>query len=222
MWRDLDPGEEGKRFKDEPIGSKVEAFVFSQPGGARRRIQELVARFREKGATTPENAMTAQELGLPPRFEQAMKRRLGATGMFVGVGGKYYLDEARLQQIEQRLGAGAGGATGRQWESRRNMLTLRMARMAVAIATLALVVTNILFVRSEYVSLAVVLLLVLWTALTVVQFYYLSRVRSRLSASGFSTAALVGPPSTALVPSEHTTTRSSTAIMSCNYRTLRT
>jgi hypothetical protein len=74
--------------------------MFGQPAGGRgRRIQEIVAKFREKGATSPEKAMTIQELGLPPRFEEAMKRRPGATGIFVQVGGKYYLDEARLQQI---------------------------------------------------------------------------------------------------------------------------
>ncbi|HVB95847.1 MAG TPA: hypothetical protein VND41_04515 [Nitrososphaerales archaeon] len=66
-------------------------------GGGRRMIQGIIARFREKGATSPEKAMTSQELGLPPRFEEAMKRRLGATGVFVDVGGKYYLDEAKLK-----------------------------------------------------------------------------------------------------------------------------
>ena len=32
----------------------------------RRRLFEVVERFRQKGATTPEKAMSAQELGLPP------------------------------------------------------------------------------------------------------------------------------------------------------------
>jgi hypothetical protein len=60
----------------------------TQPGGVRRRIQQIVATFREKGATSPEKSITAQELGLPPRFEQAMRRRLGSTGIFVDIGGK--------------------------------------------------------------------------------------------------------------------------------------
>jgi hypothetical protein len=85
----------------------------------RRRLQEIIQKFREKGATSPEKALTIQELGLPPRFEQAMHRRLGQTGIFVEVNGKYYLNEERLKQIqEQRArggGAGSGGgAYGRQ------------------------------------------------------------------------------------------------------------
>lgn len=69
----------------------------------RQRLTELVARFREKGATTPEKAMTLQELELPPRFEQAMHRRLGRTGIFVEVNGKYYLSEERLKEVQERL-----------------------------------------------------------------------------------------------------------------------
>ena len=76
----------------------------------RRRLMEIVERFREKGATSPEKAMTIQELGLPPRFEQAMHRRLGQTRIFVEVDGKYYLDEERLRQLlEQRGRGGLGG-----------------------------------------------------------------------------------------------------------------
>jgi hypothetical protein len=162
--------------------------MFGRSGGARRRIPEIVAKFREKGATTPEKAMTAQELGLPPRFEEAMKRRLGATGIFVEVGGKYYLDEARLQQVEQQHGFG-GTTGGQQSSSRSNMLALRMARMAIVAAALILVVANILFVQSASVRLVVVVLIVLWIALTAFQFYYLSRLRKGQHASEFNNDA---------------------------------
>jgi hypothetical protein len=62
---------------------------------------EVVERFRQKGAVSPDKAMTAEELSLPPRFEVAMKRRLGRLGVFVEVKGKYYLSEERLKQIEE-------------------------------------------------------------------------------------------------------------------------
>ncbi len=76
----------------------------------RQRLQEIIERFRQKGATSPEKAMTIQELGLPPRFEEAMHRRLGQTGIFVETNGKYYLNEERLKQIqEQRAKMGSGG-----------------------------------------------------------------------------------------------------------------
>lgn len=75
-----------------------------QRGEWRRWIESLAQRFREKGATSPESAMTAGELGVHEMFERAMKRRLGQTGIFVDVGGRYYLNEARLREFEQMPG----------------------------------------------------------------------------------------------------------------------
>jgi hypothetical protein len=63
----------------------------------------LIAKFKEKGVTTQEKAMSPQELGLPPRFEEAMQRRLGRSGIFVEVNGKYYLSEERLKEVQERL-----------------------------------------------------------------------------------------------------------------------
>ena len=51
---------------------------------------------RRKVLFSPDRAMTRQELNLPPRFEEAMKRRLGKSGIFVEVNGKYYLSEELL------------------------------------------------------------------------------------------------------------------------------
>jgi hypothetical protein len=81
----------------------------------RRRLQEIIEKFRQKGATSPEKAMTIQELGLPPRFEEAMHRRLGKSGIFVEINGKYYLNEERLKQIEEqraKMGPRSGGGGG--------------------------------------------------------------------------------------------------------------
>jgi len=82
----------------------------------RRRLQGIIEKFRQKGATSPEKAMTIQELGLPPRFEEAMHRRLGQSGIFVDISGKYYLNEERLKQIEeQRAKTGSGTSGGGGW-----------------------------------------------------------------------------------------------------------
>ena len=82
----------------------------------RRRLQEIIEKFRQKGATSPEKALTIQELGLPPRFEEAMHRRLGQSGIFVEVNGRYYLNEERLRQIqEERERARAQGGGGGGW-----------------------------------------------------------------------------------------------------------
>lgn len=86
--------------------------MYGNPQDRRRRIGEIVEKFRQKGATSPEKALTLQELDLPPRFEQAMHRRLGQTGIFVEVNGKYYLNEERLKQIQEQraqMGQGSGG-----------------------------------------------------------------------------------------------------------------
>jgi hypothetical protein len=82
----------------------------------RRRLREIIEKFRQKGATSPEKAMTIQELGLPPRFEEAMHRRLGQLGIFVETNGKYYLNEERLKQVqEQRAKGGSGNGGGGGW-----------------------------------------------------------------------------------------------------------
>jgi hypothetical protein len=91
-----------------------ENVMFSDPQQMRQRLVEMVEKFRQKGAISPEKALTLEELGLSPRFEQAMHRRLGQTGIFVEVNGKYYLNEDRLRQIQQERsqGASAGGGGG--------------------------------------------------------------------------------------------------------------
>ena len=75
----------------------------------RERVNRLVQRFRAKGAVSPDTAMTAQELGLGPRFQLAMTRRLGRLGIFVEINGKYYLSEERLKAVTDQI------ATRRQW-----------------------------------------------------------------------------------------------------------
>ena len=82
--------------------------MFRDPQEMRRRLEEIIEKFRQKDARSPEKALTTQELGLPPRFEEAMHRRLGRTGIFVEVNGKYYLNEERLRQIQQQRAQGGG------------------------------------------------------------------------------------------------------------------
>ena len=86
--------------------------MYRNPEQIRRWLNEIVEKFRQKGATSPEKAMTIQELELPPRFEQAMHRRLGQTGIFVEVNGKYYLNEERLKQIQNQRTNSSRGTYG--------------------------------------------------------------------------------------------------------------
>jgi YVTN family beta-propeller protein len=67
------------------------------------RFRRLVNTFQQKGATSPEKAMTAEELGLPPRFEDFMEKRApGQTKVFQEINGKYYLDQKALKEMRQQ------------------------------------------------------------------------------------------------------------------------
>jgi len=155
-------------------------------------MQEIIAKFRVKGATSPDRAMTIEELGLPPRFEEAMHRRLGASGIIVEVNGRYYLDEVKLQQVqEQRRTMGGGGG----WSHRGSMLAIVIVRRVVGLAAVLLVIVNILVLRSLDVSLLVVALLSLWVVLTLYQIYRFSRMRRRW-APGMGAPASPEAPAT--------------------------
>jgi len=113
----------------------------------RRWLNEVIKRFRQKGATSPEKAMTIQELGLPPRFEEAMRRRLGRSGIFVGLNGKYYLSEERLKQIREQRQKARGSGAGEGWNSRKTLMTLRVACLVATFLFVFLLLIN-LFVQS--------------------------------------------------------------------------
>jgi hypothetical protein len=150
--------------------------MFRQREEIRKRLYEAIAIFRQKGATSPEKAMTAQELGLPPRFEETMKRRLGRLGIFVEVNGKYYLSEERLKEFEERRNRG-GGFQG-AGDSRRNMSNLRIARMSLAVLFVIVLLVNINMLSWEL-RLLGAFIGIAWIALTIMQIVYLSRARKR-------------------------------------------
>jgi hypothetical protein len=139
---------------------------------------EVVERFRQKGAVSPDKAMTVQELCLPPRFEVAMKRRLGRLGVFVEVNGKFYLSEERLKQIEELR-----SARGSAWAPGKRILTLRTVQMVAVILFVTFLLVS-LFVQSWELRVISSLFLVVWLVISILQIYYLSRFRKRMSASG--------------------------------------
>ena len=67
------------------------------------QFQEIVQKFRVKGATSSEKAMTIEEIGLQPGFKEMMSRRLGRSGIIVEVNGKYYLSEERLKEVKDNF-----------------------------------------------------------------------------------------------------------------------
>ncbi|MDF1539022.1 MAG: PadR family transcriptional regulator [Candidatus Thorarchaeota archaeon] len=69
--------------------------------GPSGKLQEIVALFISKGATSESKAMTLKELGTPRLFKVFLNSPLGPKLPFVEVGDKYYLSEERAAEIEQ-------------------------------------------------------------------------------------------------------------------------
>jgi ABC-type multidrug transport system fused ATPase/permease subunit len=152
------------------------SVMFERREQIERWFSDVVQKFRQKGAVSSEKAMTVDELGLPPRFEQAMKRRLGRLGVFVEVNGKYYLSEERLKQIEE-LRSARGGA----WNPRNRFMTLRLVQLAIVVLLVTLFLVNF-FVQSWELRTVSAIFLVVLLAMIALQIYYLSRARKKFSS----------------------------------------
>ncbi|MBE0512651.1 PadR family transcriptional regulator [Candidatus Bathyarchaeota archaeon] len=76
--------------------------MFGRRAEIRERLLKVIEKFRQKGAISPDKAMTIEELGLPSKFKDLMKGRLGRLGIFVEVDGKYYLSEERLKEVKEQ------------------------------------------------------------------------------------------------------------------------
>ncbi|MCW4034181.1 MAG: PadR family transcriptional regulator [Candidatus Bathyarchaeota archaeon] len=66
-------------------------------------LDRELEKFRQKGALSPEKAMTIEELGLSDEFKVFLRNSPRLFGVFVEVDGKYYLSEEKLKKIEHRV-----------------------------------------------------------------------------------------------------------------------
>jgi len=80
-------------------------FRFRRRAEIREQLLNIIEKFRQKGALSPDKAMTAEELGLPAEFKERMKKRLGQLGVFIEVDGKYYLSEEQLTKLKEQRAA---------------------------------------------------------------------------------------------------------------------
>jgi hypothetical protein len=145
--------------------------MFRRRDEIKRWLSEVITKFRQKGATSPDKAMTAEELGLPPVFTEVMKRRLGRSGIFVEVDGKYYLSEERLKQIEEMQSTGRGA-----WNTRKKIMTLRLAQLVTVVLFATLLLLN-LFVQNWELRVVSAVILVVWLLIAILQIYYLLHAR---------------------------------------------
>ncbi len=141
----------------------------------RERFLAIVEKFHQKGATSPDRAMTLEELGLPPRFKDLMDRRPGKLGVFVEVDGKYYLSEERLEEIQKRR----FGGRERTRDSWRKMFLLRISRIAIGVLFLTLLLVN-LFVNSLEIRVISSAFLIVLLAISILQIYYLTKAKKRI------------------------------------------
>ena len=78
-------------------------IMFGRLAEIKEIVLKEVEKFRQKGALSPEKAMSINELELSPEFKSLMDGHLGLLGIFVEVDNKYYLSEERLKEVEEQL-----------------------------------------------------------------------------------------------------------------------
>lgn len=91
--------EEGVVVKQQEVPSSTPGETGELEGWGGERIRQIIKTFQDKGAVSPETALTAQELGLSRLFVRIMKRRQGKTRVFIEIGGRYYLNEKALHEM---------------------------------------------------------------------------------------------------------------------------
>jgi len=79
--------------------------MFGRLAELKEVVLKEVEKFRQKGAITPERAMSIEELGLSPKFQTFLRNSPRLLGVFVKVDKKYYLSEERLKAIEKQFSA---------------------------------------------------------------------------------------------------------------------
>ncbi len=80
-------------------------IMFGRLAEIKELVLKEVEKFRQKGAVTPEKAMSVEELELSPKFKTFLRSSPRLLGVFVKVDNKYYLSEERLKEIEKQLSA---------------------------------------------------------------------------------------------------------------------
>jgi DNA-binding PadR family transcriptional regulator len=77
--------------------------MFGRLAEIKETLLKEIEKFRQKGAVSPEKAMSIEELGLSPKFKTFLRSSPRLLGIFVKVDDKYYLSEERLKEVEEQL-----------------------------------------------------------------------------------------------------------------------
>ena len=79
--------------------------TFGRGAEIKEMLLKVIDKFHQKGATSPDKAITVDAREFPPNFKELMKGRLGELNIFVEVNGRYYLSEKRLQEMRAHIEA---------------------------------------------------------------------------------------------------------------------
>jgi len=77
--------------------------MFDHFGEMKEMIFREIEKFRQNGAVSPDHAMSIENLGLSPKFENFLENSPRLFGILVKVDNKYYLSEERLKNIEKQF-----------------------------------------------------------------------------------------------------------------------
>jgi DNA-binding PadR family transcriptional regulator len=85
------------------IGDIACDVMFGHLAEIKELFQKEIEKFRQKGAVSPEKAMSIEDLGLSPKFKTFLRSSPRPFGIFVKIDNKYYLSEERLKEVEEQL-----------------------------------------------------------------------------------------------------------------------
>ena len=141
----------------------------------REKILNIAEIFRQKDAISPKNAMTLEDLNLPPRFKFLMNGPMGKLDIFMEIEGKYYISEERLEPIEKQHDLSDSSRYSRQ-----KLLRLRITRITTAVLLITLLLVNLSTNIFEIKLLSLIFLVVL-VATTFLRLYYLTKTKKKIN-----------------------------------------
>jgi hypothetical protein len=104
----------------------------------REKILNIAEIFRQKGAISPEKAMTLEDLNLPPTFKSLMSGPMGKLNIFIEIKDKYYISEERLKPIEKQH-----IIIGSTRYFRQKLLRLKITRIITVVLLITLLLVNL-------------------------------------------------------------------------------
>jgi hypothetical protein len=141
----------------------------------REKILNIAEIFRQKGAISPQKAMTLEDLNLPPRFKYLMSGPMGKLDIFKEIKGKYYISEEKLTPIEKQHNLSDSTSYSRQ-----RLFSLKITRITTIVLLITLLLVNLSTNIYEIKLLSLIFLVVL-IVITFLRLYYLTKIKKKIN-----------------------------------------